>query len=182
MFLKWFKILEINRVLYGLWVSRILQFAKFLSEISCLQVRASHYPGVLSPRIHIFVDNNTPVVNISAYFKCIVSYCCSRATLKWSERWSRYVTLSWKSNFLISTKRSPACFFPDEPKSINVELFEYSDGVTRGSVRGRNRPKDCGCPDYPILACISLSVNANERKRISDNFNDSHFVKRGIVV
>ena len=52
---------------------------------------------------------------------------------------------------MISTKRSPACFFPDEPKSINVELFEYSDGVTRGSVRGRNRPKDCGCPDYPSL-------------------------------
>ena len=28
------------------------------------------------------------------------------------------------------------------------------------------------------LACISLSVNGNERKRLSNNFNDSHLVKK----
>ena len=56
-----------------------------------------------------------------------VSYCCSRATLKWIGRRSRYVTLPWQTNFCrISSKRGPASFFADEPKSINVELFEYS--------------------------------------------------------
>ena len=59
-----------------------------------------------------------------------VSYCCSRATLKWIGRRSRYVKLPWQTNFCrISTKRGPASFFADEPKSINLELFEYSDGA-----------------------------------------------------
>ena len=32
------------------------------------------------------------------------------------------------------------------------------------------------------LACISLPVNENERKRLSNKFNDSHLVKKGIIV
>ena len=44
----------------------------FLSEISCLQVRAS-YSGVTSPS---FIFSWTTIAKISAYCKYIVSYCC----------------------------------------------------------------------------------------------------------
>ena len=48
------------------------------------------------------------------------------------------------------------------PKSIDVELFEYSDGVMRGSDRGRNQPKDGCCPDSvrkPVSASQSMQTS-----------------------
>ena len=47
-----------------------IKFAFILSEISCLQVRASHYLGLLSPS---FIFSWTTIANISAYFKGIIS-------------------------------------------------------------------------------------------------------------
>ena len=80
----------------------------------------------------------------------------------------------------LDLRKTWSCIFfrsADKPKSINVELFQYSDGVMRGSVRGRNQPKDGRCPDYirkPPTA--SQSMQTGERKRLSKKFNDSHFV------
>ena len=72
-------------LLYDLLVSRVLiyckavkwglQFANILSRVLCLQVIASHYSGVLSPK---FIFSCTTIASIFAYVKCIVSYCCSR--------------------------------------------------------------------------------------------------------
>ena len=69
-------------------------------------------------------------------------------------------------------KRSPASFFrsADEPKSINVELFEYSDSVMRGSVPRRNQPKDDHCPDYirkPVLASHSMQTSEEGSRKSS---------------
>ena len=56
------------------------------SEILCLQVRAPHYSSVLSPS---FIFSCTTIANFFSYFKCIVSYCCSRE----NETWRQY---PWK--------------------------------------------------------------------------------------
>ena len=130
----------------------------------------SFFMGIVS-KFYLFVDNNTPVANISAYFKFIVSYCCSRATLKWIER-SRYVTFPWQTNFWISGETwSCVCFrSANEPKSLNVELFEYSNGVLRGSIRGRNQPKDGHCPDYirkPVSVSQSMQTSEEGSRKSS---------------
>ena len=40
------------------------------------------YSGVLSPS---FIFSWTTIANISAYFKCFVSYCCSRENETWRQ-------------------------------------------------------------------------------------------------
>ena len=60
---------------YQVLFSSILQFANILSRVLCLQVIASHYSGVLSPK---FIFSCTTIASIFAYVKCIVRYCCSR--------------------------------------------------------------------------------------------------------
>ena len=55
-------------------------------------------------------------------------------------------------------------------KSINVELFEHSEGVMRGSDRGRNQPKDGRCPDYirkPVSASQSMQTSKKGSRKSS---------------
>ena len=53
-----------------------------MSAILCLQVRPSHYSGVLSP---CFIFSCKKIANIFAYLKCIVSFCYFMLlTWKWA--------------------------------------------------------------------------------------------------
>ena len=55
-----------------------------VGSFKCLQVRASHYSGILSPS---FIFSWTTIANISASFKCIVSYCCLKMKLGDNAPW-----------------------------------------------------------------------------------------------
>ena len=75
-------------------------------------------------------------------------------------------------NLWISGKPWSCIFFrsANEPKSINVELSEYSDHVMRGSDRGRNEPKDGRCPDYirkPVSASQSMQTSEEGSRKSS---------------
>ena len=70
----------------------------------------SLFKGIVS-KFYLFVDNNTPVADISAYFKFIVSYRCSRLShLKMNrEKSLRYVAMV--DEFVDLRRRVPASFF-----------------------------------------------------------------------
>ena len=74
-FLQWPSRLVSRLLIYCKAVKEGLQFANTLSEILCLQVRTFHYSGGTASKFHIFVHSKLAVFG---YFKCIVSYCCSR--------------------------------------------------------------------------------------------------------
>ena len=131
----------------------------------------SLFQGIVS-KFYLFVDNNTPVADISAYFKFIVSYHCSRLShLKIEQR--EVVKLRCYGRRICGSQETWSCIFfrsADEPKAINVELFKNSDGVMRGSVRGRNLPKDGRCPNYirkPVSASQSMQTSEKGSQKSS---------------
>ena len=98
------KILEVNlsfiwpfsfKIIDILWSSKIRATIRyfFFPEISCLLVRASYYSEVFSPS---FILWWTKIANISAYFKCIVSYCCSRENKTWKQCPEKWEALTCK--------------------------------------------------------------------------------------
>ena len=65
---------DLEKLTPQLYQIKIISYIS-IREIFCVQVRASHYSGLLSAS---FMFSCTKIPSIFAFVKCIVSCCCSR--------------------------------------------------------------------------------------------------------